>query len=995
MSQDLADDSDLDSPLLSEDGDDTMSSHHSQARATAGATLNGESIDLRHLFPGGANKSSIAQEDHNDYATEEESQPIPPNAPSPTLTLSLDNQSSITSTSPSTLEYMKQTILFLPKKGRSFYYKTRYNVASFISSRSSTANGGLTPVDTTSGSSSNNNDSSFNNSNTEDISDNINTSNASRDKRRRNQITQKSSLWSAQSTPLLLKLLIPPLLITNHVLFYHAQTKPMWNLAYKTNVTISATASTLKAKAAADALNVPHHYEFEHRESKVVETFTYMDAIRKLWEGEGLGDAQTISKVAAALLVVFSGIWPHLKLLLVHVCWFFPFVHGLWLRRGGNEDDDNDDDEKCGCCNKGCCTTNNGSCNATTHRTKSRCSPCCSNGHSHQTQTLRYPFLRTLSTLGKWSLADVLVVCILIAVLHLDWNVNPDAIRKGIEKELPTLLDYAKEKFPDEVQDCTQLLKYTCGRHALVIHFPACLACQGLIKNAYNHPEWTANEGKEILEGIELDGGGYAQLRVMDWGRMKCQFWVRFAGWVKTTFLRHPSKCKHSAVYSGLDHPEWTANEGKEILEGIELDGGGYARLRVMGMIGTYYFCAAVIMSIVLSLIVDLLDERDRGCVEEDLLDRKRELEFILPGENGGLGNELELREETSAPQPLLNEALMLDDPSSRNQMSAASSRVEAPYTRLASNSGHSYIPSPTTNCYLLKQAVLVLLSISSLPLVCYAVTLPTMQRQVYGGGPTLLHQVLGMIWEKEYSLISLVKTTGDAGGWDYFLMLTFGLFAVVGPILRSVCLILHVLMGLPVALLGDCMERPRQRTTLRMVMYQATSTFRRALLPIIDALGAFGCWEVLIVALIMIQLEMPSITDTIYQDDRCQEADPEHGPTCIEVQFNALDNFLVVGIAWVVLTAASALAMDVAGDSEEKSHNSVGQDEKRYEFGQPIPLRRSNLNRSRAWIGSTGDESQSGGAGNDNDDGDEYYSPLQQQEEGGGDNGLEQIVFV
>ena len=711
----------------------------------------------------------------------------------------------------------------------------------------------------------------------------------------------------------------------------------MWNLSYATNVTISATANTLKSKAAADALNVPHHYEYTSHENNIVETFTYMDAIRKLWKGEGLGDAQTISKVAAVLLIVASGIWPHLKLLLVHVCWFFPFVHGLWLPRN-NDGEENEEVERRCCMNtKQCCTTNNGSW-SNNNSTKSRCSLCCSNGHAHTTHTIRSPFLRTLSTLGKWSLADVLVVCILIAVLHLDWYVHPDEIRSGIENELPTLLSYAQSKYPDEVKDCTQLLGYTCGRHALVIHFPACLTCQGLISNAYHHPEWTASEGRDILDGITLDGGGHAQLRVS-------------------------------------------------------------------GMIGTYYFCAAVIMSILLSLIVDMLDERDRGSVEEDLLDRKRELEFIMPGSENG-ENELELREETLpgqlSQQPALNEALSLDvDPQSssssqRQKKSVTFPRRDSSYAapRLGS---HSSIPSPTTNCYLLKQAMLVLLSISSLPLVCYAVTLPTMQRLVYGGGPTLLHEVLGMIWEKEYSLISLVKTTGDAGGWDIFLMLTFGLFAVVGPILRSCCLVLHVLLGLPVLMLGDCIERPRQRTSLRMILYQATSTLRRALLPVIDALGAFGCWEVLIVALLMIQLEMPSITDTIYNDDRCQEADPEHGRTCIEVQFNALDTFLVIGIAWVVLIVASGLAMDLAGDADEKSHNNIGQEEKRYEFGQPIPLRRSNLSRSRAWMGSIPKKSQKRKTSDvGEDDGDEYFSPLQQQEDGAGrDNGLEQIVFV
>ena len=102
--------------------------------------------------------------------------------------------------------------------------------------------------------------------------------------RHNRRITQQSSISSSKSTPYILKLLVPPLLITNHILFYHAQTKPMWNLAYKINVSIVATANSLKSKAAADALNVPHSYEYKNttQENNIVETFTYMDAIRKL-----------------------------------------------------------------------------------------------------------------------------------------------------------------------------------------------------------------------------------------------------------------------------------------------------------------------------------------------------------------------------------------------------------------------------------------------------------------------------------------------------------------------------------------------------------------------------------------------------------------------------------------------------------------------------------------------------------------------------------------
>ena len=855
------DDSDLDSPLLSGEEDETR----------GGVTLHGETINVGDLFLSSRSPKTGGRS---------------PSAEEQLTSLSMDNQSSNTGAPPpSKMAYVKQTLFFLPRKARVLYYNARHQIVQ--KKRSSSDGGGLTPV-SSSGS------SPFL-------------------QRRSSAITQRSALFNSTTVPLLFRLFLPLLIIANHVIFYQAQTLPMWNLTYKTNITISGNAHTLKAKAAFDALNLPNEYSFESHEEKVVETFTYWDAIRKLWEGEGLGDAQTISKVAAALLVVFSGIWPHLKLLLVHVCWFFPFLHGITINepKGGRD----------------CCRPD-----------PKRCNLCCSNGHAHQSYNRRSPFLRVLSTLGKWSLADVLVVCILIAVLHLDWEVNPSAIREGVENELPVLLDYAKQKFPNAVQDCTQLLKYTCGKHAKVIHFPACLTCQGLVNNAFSHPEWTTGEGKDILEGIDLQGGGHAQLRVT-------------------------------------------------------------------GMVGTYYFCGAVIMSILISLVVDLLDQQDRQVVEEELVDRKRELEYITSNDRE---NGLELQDES---HPTLNEALLTDAGHSisrakkTNRYASEKARDGITY-RLASDF-ESHIPTATTNCHLLKQVLLVMLALTSLPLVCYAVTLPTMERQVYGGGPQLLHEVLGMRWEKEYSLTTLVKTTGDAGGWDTFLMVTFGLFAVVGPIMRSVCLIMHALLGVPVAVLGELIERPRQRTALRVLMFRLSSLLRRGLVVAIDSLGAFVCWEVLMVALVMIQLEMPSITDTIYDDDRCEEADPEHGRTCIEVQFNATDSFFVVGIAWAVLVLASGFAMDLAAQASEDSSPVAGQEKDRYEYGGPIPRKRSNQNSAQTWLGSTRNNSvvdalaaATGSEDDEKGDG-EYFSPLQQNESEGKDDGenhhdgLEQIVFV
>jgi hypothetical protein len=410
------------------------------------------------------------------------------------------------------------------------------------------------------------------------------------------QLSQQSSLFRASTTNNIARWLLPLCMLLNHALFFKAQTLPMWNLSYMIDVTISANAATLKSKTAANVLNIPQDYTYTRKETQIVETFTYMDAISKLWKGDGLGDAQRMSKIAAVLLVVTSGVWPHLKLLLLNLCWFLPFWHRMTIRGGGDNDDSQDQRNN----NSNVRFTRSFMSNRITDiveddgdgRTgdnitnKSACGICCSDGRSHGTQSHRSPFLRTLSTLGKWSLADVLVVCILIAVLHLDWNVNPSEIRSGIEKEMPTLIDYIKAKYPDPNTNCESLLHYECKvGHALVIHYPACFACKELISNAYTHPEWTAGEGRDILEGITLTGGGYA-------------------------------------------------------------------RLRVMGMTGTYYFCAAVIMSILLSFVMDVFDEKDRTCIEKELLQHKRELGSIATATNNGVNgswtenNDLELIDE-------------------------------------------------------------------------------------------------------------------------------------------------------------------------------------------------------------------------------------------------------------------------------------------------------------------------------------------------------------
>jgi hypothetical protein len=122
---------------------------------------------------------------------------------------------------------------------------------------------------------------------------------------------------------------------------------------------------------------------------------------------------KTLPRMAAVLLIIFSGIWPHLKLLLLNLTWIF-------------------------------------------------------GKHPSRTSALQW-----LSTLGKWSLADVLVVCVMVGVLHLDWIVEPADIKAGLITDLPQILAIVKNQYTKE-QLCDKLLKMTCSKERRVVNKAKC-----------------------------------------------------------------------------------------------------------------------------------------------------------------------------------------------------------------------------------------------------------------------------------------------------------------------------------------------------------------------------------------------------------------------------------------------------------------------------------------------------------------------------------------
>ena len=131
-------------------------------------------------------------------------------------------------------------------------------------------------------------------------------------------------------------------------------------------------------------VEIPGHEPiFEQR--MIIENFTYWDCVYGLYTGTEKGprgptDAIVIpvstlgAKLSAILLVFLSGVWPHAKLMLLQVVFFYPRFKSPQVR-----------------------------------------------------EKMSY----ILETFGKWSLADVLLVSVLFAVLNLDMELSAMGVIEG------------------------------------------------------------------------------------------------------------------------------------------------------------------------------------------------------------------------------------------------------------------------------------------------------------------------------------------------------------------------------------------------------------------------------------------------------------------------------------------------------------------------------------------------------------------------------------
>jgi len=574
------------------------------------------------------------------------------------------------------------------------------------------------------------------------------------------------TLAQSGSIPSWAKFLLPFLCVACQILFYYGQTEPMWKLHVNAEVDVWANATEYTARRTFDVLGLDYDIPLAIDEQKDVQTFTYMYAIKELWAAKNL-PGTFLPRSAAVLLIVFSGLWPHIKLLMLNLTWFFG---------------------------------------------------------KHKTR--RTKILSWLAALGKWSLADVLVVCVMVGVLNLDWVVDPDAIKKGLINDLPSILQIVEGLYTKD-QVCEKFLKMDCAHQKRVANIAKCKACKGLVGEAFGHPEWARSTGRKILNGVSTSGGGKATLRVI-------------------------------------------------------------------GMRGIYYFCGAVILSILLSLAVDIFDHRAK------IYERKREEEArgVERGyrERGGLLlGERSVRRLTTEPDSANNNANAINYSidgglgtpllgSMAPAVLATSSTLEIELPEGLEDEALDSFPSSryrngrNSRKKLFSLWFLMAMLVTAI-IVYLAAEMSTMERLVYGAGPKLLHEILGVDWQRPYSFQTLMWTTGAAGGWDYMLMGTFGLFCVVGPVVRAVLLFFTVLLD--------------------QFCVSVTN-----LAVIVNFLGSFCAWEVFAIATIMVQMLMPSITDTIIRNPACSSISDDG--SCLKIEFNlvpiAFTMVLIGGTSMVCL---------------------------------------------------------------------------------------------
>ena len=529
-------------------------------------------------------------------------------------------------------------------------------------------------------------------------------------------------------------LLISLCCLASHAFFLYGQIAVDWRLDMNATADLGVDlsgfahdktwAQLLGLAGITNTSKIFHAYNFSASAGYTIKSFTYMGAITDLWNMFTSG-----TYIAAVLLFMFSALWPHLKLFFLHLLWYISAERKLRTR-----------------------------------------------------------VLYWLDTFGKWSLADVFVVCTMLTVLRLQIDVTGNQAFHHIVDELDSPTTWQKILDSSNV-DANELC---WGIHSLAHTFNAtsCIA--------------SVNQVEQIIDLVKSTQNG--------------------------TTLR---------------------NWNEPLLRNCSASGPASISLKVVGEDGIYAFCAGAFLSLLTSAYVGHLDRKFR-C--ETSLHR-----------NSMVGNHgpFELTQITKRMIPRFPRSRML---------------------------------------------LVTIFGAIALGIVLVASFIDSLERRVIGSVPEVIDGILGADLTKYYSTYDIAHQSAASGGGDYFMMLTFVLFALVGPIVRAIAICATFLIP---------MSRAVQKKAVRFI----------------DALGSFCGVEVLLIGTLLVIMEIVPVTGTIFGATNNLEwvCDILHktafdlSDKCFEVHLLITNAYYVVIASWVCLIFSALFmmsvgyrAVDPVGDSSD-----------------------------------------------------------------------------
>ena len=538
-------------------------------------------------------------------------------------------------------------------------------------------------------------------------------------------------------------------------------------------------------------------------ESHVLETFTYGQSIYQLWI-----EHLPLTYASAVLLVLFSAVWPHLKLVLLHVYYYLAFRSGP-----------------------------------------------------------RRAALYWLGSLGKLSLADVCLVCFLFVVLNISQDLsaaNLYALGLGFVPNLAAAFRAAHAGLGPRIESLVANATY---------------AHLGDLSNYIFENNHTGLYDEALARGCGVYAGTTCPVQFYPPSRIlggmagvlaKCAVISGFNKCNRCECIANNLLFNGDVPEAGVDMAVATAfakglvlarDLASGALRAVQVEGTVDAGLEAYAFPGIIAFCIGVIVSIIASIVVDHIDERSTA--------RDFEIDCFATALT-------RVGRQASARSWLLFASDSDSDSRGSGVLGAA------------------------------RKAAVAIALVGVVPLAVAAVCVPMYSWQIGGLLPSLIDlnatasplysETPGIVFTQLLSNLDMVSRVGLTGEpTRQFFMVLFGCFLIGVPLLRAALLLI----------VGALPLRPAQQLRLAQIS---------------NHVGGFSAWEPLILCLVLIEAELPSLVRNAVDPAECSAITTNfliarfistyglYDSYCFLMYFALTPLVAILAFAWILLVSLNTL---------------------------------------------------------------------------------------